>query len=315
MKRKKRRSCFIGIVACFFLFTFAMIGESEAQNLTIGGNGHSFTTNSLGINSGPNVKRLALSRWYAAMNSGVNFIASAGSTGIAFDGANIWVACNDQDDTNNSAVTVHQAHNGEEVCDPIDMDDQVPAQKCLGPVALAYDGRYMWCACKDNDTVAKISAKQYIIKDANLVTGQEPVFIEFTGDRMWISNNVGDSITVYNATPPSYSLDYTLTNVTAPYGMASDGVNMWVASDRTNNVTIFNLATPDDEETPPTMCDVGAYSKDIAFDGANMWISHFDNDSISILRASDGTLVKQLTSEDGVETSRPLWFLTAYTSG
>jgi hypothetical protein len=285
--------------AATLLFTIAMLitAVSYAQTVTIGDKGHSFTTTALGINSGPNPKRLALLRWYTAMNSSANFAAATGSTGIAFDGANIWTANRDGSNPSNSVITAHRSHNGEKIID-VDVDNVAVNARCLGPVALAYDGQFMWCVCRDNDAVVRLSAINGALQGISLPTGSGPVFIEFVGDRMWISNFLDNSLSIYNANPP-YNLDYTPTDLISPYGMASDGTNMWVASGTTNTVTVYSLNNP---SSLLSTFNVGGSSLDIAFDGANMWISHFTQNRITIRNAANGSLVKELTTADNVGT-------------
>ncbi len=300
MRHQSKSIWFCATVTFFIFLTVVTTVDSSAQTLTVGGQGHSFTTNSLGINNGPNPKRLALTRWYAAMNSSANFDADTGSTGIAFDGANIWVA--NRDGSNpalTSVITAHRANNGEKI---IDINVYAGPHSCSGPVALAYDGQYMWCVCRDNTKVVIMSGIDGSFQATTPSSpGSQPVFIEFDGERMWVSNNGGNSLSIYNANPP-YNLDYNPIGLSGPYGMASDGVNMWVANIVGTSVTVFSLADP---SSSLTSYNIGSPSLDIAFDGANMWISNYANTGgsvygITILRASDGSFVKKLTTTDGV---------------
>jgi len=80
-----------------------------------------------------NPLQVALLRWYPAMaphNYGVNYIS--GPTGIAFDGANIWVA-----DTNSANVTKLRASDGAQ------LGNTFLALAFL-PQAIAYDGANIW---------------------------------------------------------------------------------------------------------------------------------------------------------------------------
>ena len=192
----------------------------------------------------------------------------------------------------------HRANNGQEVVNV--NTDTSDANACLGPVSLAYDGRFMWCACRDSEAFVRLNGIDgSLIDKTALPAGSIPVFIEFVGNRMWISSHVTDTVSVYNTN--TLNEDFSL-SVTTPYGMATDGTNMWVANFSGSYVTVFNLDNP--YSSNPVEYTVDARSIDIAYDGANMWISHYhpaDGYGITILKASDGTLVKKLTASDGVK--------------
>ena len=76
-----------------------------------------------------NPNQVAILHWYAA-NQTTEFTAGAGSEGLAFDGANMWVA-----NFNDNTVTELKASDGSLI-------RTVPAG--TAPFALAFDGANIW---------------------------------------------------------------------------------------------------------------------------------------------------------------------------
>src|SRR5664280_1893628 len=92
----------------------------------------------------PNPLQVAILRWYPANTAGLQFAVGTSPIGVAFDGANIWVA-----NSGSSTVTKLQANTGAVVG---------TFQVGAGPVGVAFDGANIWVANFDDSTVTKLRA-------------------------------------------------------------------------------------------------------------------------------------------------------------
>src|SRR5664279_1565970 len=90
----------------------------------------------------PNPLQVAILRWYPANTAGLQFAVGPSPIGVAFDGANIWVA-----NSGSSTVTKLQANTGAVVG---------TFQVGAGPVGVAFDGANIWVANFDDSTVTKL---------------------------------------------------------------------------------------------------------------------------------------------------------------
>ena len=93
------------------------------------------------VDGGINREQIALLKWYAA-NQTTSFAVGAAPNGVAFDGANIWVA-------NFSSNTVSKLR----------ASDGAPLGTfTVGtfPYGIAFDGANIWVANQFSDTVSKL---------------------------------------------------------------------------------------------------------------------------------------------------------------
>jgi hypothetical protein len=124
---------------------------------------------------------------------------------------------------------------------------------------VCFDGTNIWVANSQNYTVGKLRAS-----DGNLVgvygVGRQPEGICFDGANIWVANWGGDCVTKLNASGGGYI---------GTYAVGSD---------------IDPL--PPLGGTYYHYCPYG-----ICFDGANIWVTNSGNNTVSKLRASDGSLV------------------------
>ncbi len=268
--------------------------SAHAGTLTIG-KGHAFHTDSLAIINGPNSKQIALLRWYNALNSNANFEASGGAgtvvaTGIAFDGTDMWVS---SFGGGQSILDVFKTSTGEI---PYTVNLFTINQGLSFPNALAYDGKRMWVACRNSHKVYILEGSTgSLITGGEITVGTQPVYLAFDGKQMWVSNNGSSTLNVINVNTLALQ---TLSgnNLENPYGLAFDGSRMWVVNRYGTKADVYATSSNTHVMGPSQ----GANSLDIAFDGVNMWITNFLQNQITILRASDGALMKTLTTSDGV---------------
>src|ERR1700728_86679 len=86
--------------------------------------------------AGTNYQQIAELKWYAANQTGNNFIVGTSPRGLAFDGANIWVA-NALEDTVTKVRAADGANLGTFSAGGV-------------PTALAFDGSNIWVADENN---------------------------------------------------------------------------------------------------------------------------------------------------------------------
>jgi YVTN family beta-propeller protein len=216
----------------------------------------------------PTTQQLALLKWYTAIRgTQADFGVGNSPRGIAFDGANMWVA-----NYFSSNVSVLRASDGFHIMTPT-----VGAN----PIAIAFDGANMWVVNTGSSSVSVLRASDGFHVMTPTV-GANPIAIAFDGANMWVAALGSASVSVLRASDGSHVM--TPTVGASPRGIAFDGANMWVANNSSNSVSVlrgsdgFHIMTP----------TVGANPRGIAFDGANMWVSNASDNNVSVLRASDG---------------------------
>jgi hypothetical protein len=118
--------------------------------------------------------------------------------------------------------------------------------------------------------------------------GFGPYTIAFDGSRLW-SGNVS-SITLVT---PTVSLPWTVTTITtgfsAPSSVVYDGANVWVADLNSGLLKLDNSGAVIQTVT------VGSGPVSPVFDGTNFWVPNTYNNSVSVVRASTGTVIATLT--------------------
>jgi YVTN family beta-propeller protein len=232
--------------------------------------GHALVTNRPSLIAGPNSKQVALLRWYPAIATTTTFSVGTHPAGVAFDGANIWVANFASDN-----VSVLRANDGSHVMTPT-----------VGstPFGLAYDGANMWVTNLGDGALSVLRAS-----DGNRVmtptVGNYPAGVAFDGINMWVGNSGDNSVSVLRASDGAHVITAAVGSY--PKSIAFDGTNMWVVNSNSHNVSVLHL-DPGPHMTYVMTPTVGGTPWGIAFDGANMWVANTVSSTVSVLRASDG---------------------------
>jgi hypothetical protein len=94
--------------------------------------------------TGPNYKAIALLKWYQANQSGLQFPTGNYPSGVAFDGANMWVT-----NLNSNSVTELRTSDGA-VVGTFSVGN--------GPEGIVFDGANLWVANTGDNTVTKLRA-------------------------------------------------------------------------------------------------------------------------------------------------------------
>ncbi len=146
----------------------------------------------------------------------------AGSTpaGIAFDGANIWVA--NQDDNN---VTKLRASDGT-ILGVFPVGNH--------PLAIAFDRANIWVVNGGDNNVTKLRASD----GNNLGTfpvGFIPEGIAFDGSNIWVTNGGDNNVTKLQASDGNNLGALPIGN--GPWGITFDGASIWVTNPNSNTVS------------------------------------------------------------------------------
>lgn len=122
--------------------------------------------------------------------------------------------------------------------------------------------------------------------------GNFPFGITFDGARVWTANeNPGGSVSIVTLNPLS------VTTVSAgfaiPIGILYDGTNIWVTDKGTTPGTLFKLDSNGAIIQTVTVGDSPALP---VFDGTNIWVPNQTSNTVTVVRASTGTVLATLMS-------------------
>ncbi len=125
--------------------------------------------------------------------------------------------------------------------------------------------------------------------------GALPNGIAFDGARVWTANR-GAPLGSVSVITPGSTIPWTTTTLSvglgssSPFGVVFDGTNIWV--------TDINLGTAvklDSSGAVLTTVTVGLSPAFPVFDGTSLWVPNFGSDSVTVIRASNGTVLQTLT--------------------
>jgi hypothetical protein len=118
-----------------------------------------------------------------------------------------------------------------------------------------------------------------------VATGAGGFNAAFDGSRIW---TLGGSVSIVT---PGATIPWTVTTVTTgfqiPAGGLYDGANIWV-TDRLAH-TLLKL---DSSGAVLQTVTVGSQPEYPVFDGANIWVPNIDSNSVSVVRASSGAVLR-----------------------
>jgi len=215
-----------------------------------------------------NLSALASLRWDLLQPK--TFIASPTPTGMAFDGANMWVI-NSQVNT----VTKHRISDGVQL-----------AAYATGsfPYAIAFDGTNMWITSINGDSVTKLRASD----GANLGTvsvGDSPIALTFDGTHIWVGNIDSDNVTKIRVSDNVVIGTYAAGN--GPFGLAYDGANIWVTNSVGNTLTKVRASDGANLGSVAT----GTAPQGVAWDGTNVWVANRNSGNVMKIRPLDGVVL------------------------
>jgi hypothetical protein len=220
-----------------------------------------------------NRQRVATLQWYAA-NQSSNFPVGRDPHGIAYDGANIWVA-NLQ---GNSVTKIRPSDGATLGTYPLSV-----------PYGIAYDGANIWVSDNAAGTVRKIRPSDGAIL-ATVPVGNNPTQVAFDGTNIWVINYTDRTLSKIRASDGTNM--GTFPTGIDPFGIVCDGTNIWV-NDYTGNDVIKIRAS---DGTRLGKFPTGHFPAAIAYDGAYLWVTNNGDGTVSKIRASDGVTVGTYTT-------------------
>lgn len=167
-----------------------------------------------------NPDQVAILKWYAA-NKTTAFASQSGPWGMAFDGANMWVA-------NSVSNSVSKFR----VSDGVNLGNFYighPAQ------LLAYDGVSIWAGDGGTGKVTKIRTSDGAILFDKAVTSATgfPMGLAFDGSSMWVPGAGGLLLQLKISDGSTLSAWYVACQASQ---LAFDGTNVWAACTNTHQV-------------------------------------------------------------------------------
>jgi DNA-binding beta-propeller fold protein YncE len=130
--------------------------------------------------------------------------------------------------------------------------------------------------------------------------GNYPQGIAYDGNMLWTANRgpPGSLTGVVPATP--YPVFTAAQGFNAPYGILYDGAHLWVTD--TGAGTLLKLDSLGNILQTVTVGSEPAFP---AFDGANIWVPNFADNSITVVQASTGNVVATINSDVNNQLSGP----------
>ncbi len=159
------------------------------------------------------------------------------------------------------------------------------------PRGVAYDGSNIWVANTNSNNVMKFDATTGALL-GTYSAGGNPVALVSDGANIWVANLGTSNVTELKAIDGTLVGTYGVGN--NPYGIAFDGTNIWVTN--SGNTVTKLLAS---NGSVVGAYSVGANPIGVAFDGTNIWVANNGGDSITLLRASDGTVLQTYSLASG----------------
>ena len=242
--------------------------------------------------------------------------AFTGPMGIAFDGANMWVANN-----LSSYVTKIRTSDGAII-------NTYGVQG--NPWGVAFDGYYIWVTNYVSNTVSKLRASDGAASGTFGFPGSYPTGISCDGTNVWVVNSgglqklssSGSYLSTYSlgsgpmavafdgvcwvwvacySNNTVYRVEINKGTVEGPFGtghlngpmnIVFDGANFWVSNTNSNNVTKLKAS---DGSVVGDYSVGGTFPRGMAYDGANIWVAVRDNNTVARLRASDGAILNNFS--------------------
>jgi hypothetical protein len=124
---------------------------------------------------------------------------------------------------------------------------------------------------------------------ATSVLPSGPSSLAFDGLNIWTANFSGSVTTYSSGTPHNHSAGFT-----QPVGLVYDGTHMWVT-----DYGAGKLFRVDAAGTITSKVTVGMGPEQPAFDGENIWVPNYLDNSISVVQASSSAVVATIAS-DGI---------------
>lgn len=152
----------------------------------------------------------------------------------------------------------------------------------LTPRSVAFDGRLVWVANSGENSVSVLETNGSLIKTITTDVIPTPYSLAFDGTYMWVTSGiVSKASVIYTARSSLNVVKIVLGSSGQQWtGIAFDGHEIWIVA---NNLSIIQTATYGSGLTSVgyRSFHVGSAPLDIAFDGANLWVANFGDNTVS----------------------------------
>jgi len=226
-------------------------------------------------------RRAILDQFWTTQNATVLGITTVGVNPeqVRSDGADLWVA-------NYTSATVSRVRGSDGKL----LETWTGATNATG--VLVAMGRVFVTGTSPTGRLFSIDPTQAAGAVTTLASnvGSNPQGIAFDGARVWTANN-GGSVSIAT---PGPSVPWTVTTVTTgfagPSGALYDGTSVWVT-----DFAAGTLLKLDPSGNVLMTVTVGAQPLYPAFDGTSIWVPNQGSASVSVVRASTGSILQTLT--------------------
>jgi YVTN family beta-propeller protein len=115
-----------------------------------------------------------------------------------------------------------------------------------------------------------------------------PDFIAFDGNKLWITSRLSGTVSII--TLSTWAVTTVTTGFVNPFGIIYDGTNIWVTDAGDNTIKKLD-STGAILQTVST----GTFPFYPVFDGINIWVPNRNSDTVTVVRASTGTVLATLS--------------------
>lgn len=200
------------------------------------------------------------------------------STGLTFDGENLWVA-----DYKADKLVALNPDNGEKV-----REIKSPG---FWPMGLAWDGSSLWNIDKKQNTIFKVDPKDGTILGAINAPSGNAAGLAWDGNTLWVSDSRSKEIMKIDLNDGT-AVETFRAPASRTHGLAFDGTYLWCA-DRIQDE--LYMVDPSNGEVIIVVDSPGPFPRGLAFDGGNLWNVDYEKDSLyQIVRKDD---IKYTTSD------------------
>jgi hypothetical protein len=232
-------------------------------------------------------RRAALDQWWTQTPhfdiSGLGLTSTGtGPQLLKSDGTDIWVA-----NFTSATVSRVQASDGRK------LEDWTGATKAVG--VLVAMGRVFVTGDSNPGVLFGIdpSATAGAVTTLAGTLGSLPAGIAFDGNKIWTANQ-GGSVSIITPTSTTPWSVNTVTGFDSPTGAIFDGRNIWVT-----DASAGTLLKLDSNGAVLQTVTVGTTPEFPAFDGHNIWVPNHGSGSLTVVRASDGSVLKTFSAANG----------------
>jgi hypothetical protein len=153
------------------------------------------------------------------------FTSFSSPRGILFDGQNIWV-------TDHGDNTIKKVDSGGPLLKIVAVSS--------GPQFAVFDGSNIWVPCKESNSVTVVRVRDGMVLATLTGNGLDnPWQAAFDGQRILVTNSVGDSVSMWKATDLTPIGSFSTGTATSPTGTCSDGINFWITLSGANKLAQF----------------------------------------------------------------------------